>query len=83
MLARCCQRQAGEGAYLQLELADVAAVDRPVGRVVWSRCHLIGHQAAIGQHEELDTQHADIVHCFGQRRGGLAGQGLLRDGGVG
>ena len=45
MQARRSQRQAGQRAHLQLELRDVAGVDRVVARVVRARRHLVGDAA--------------------------------------
>jgi hypothetical protein len=67
------QRQAGQRAHLQLELRDVAAVDAVVARVVRARRHLVGQQRAVGEHEEFDAQHPDVIQGSSQARGGVEG----------
>ena len=71
MQARRQQWQAGQRAHLQLELRDIAGIDRVVAAVVRARRHLVGEQGAVIQHEELDAQHADVCH----RRGNALGRG--------
>ena len=65
MQARRDQRRAGHRAHLQLELRDVAGVDAVVAGVVRPRRHLVGDQRAVGEHEELDAEHADVVDRLG------------------
>ena len=61
MQARRDQRRAGQGAHLELELRQVAGVDAVVARVVRPRRDLVGDERAVGEHEELDAQDADVV----------------------
>jgi hypothetical protein len=55
----------------KLELREVAAVDAVVARVVRARRHLVGEQRAVGEHEELDAQHAHVIQRSSQARGGV------------
>ncbi len=54
-----------------VELADGAGRFRPVAGIVDARGDLVGNQAAIGKHEELDADHPDIGKPVHERaRGG-------------
>ena len=55
------ERQAGDGADMLLELRDGAGGFRPVAGIVNARRDLVGQQRAVGKHEELDADDADIV----------------------
>ena len=37
-----------------------------MARIVRTRRHLIGHQTAVAEHEELDAEHADVIHALRQ-----------------
>ena len=69
VLARRGQRQAGQGAHLQVELRGVARVHRVVAAVVRARSHLVDDQRAVLQHEEFDAQHAHVVQLVCYRHG--------------
>lgn len=78
VLARLHQRQACQRAHLQVEFGQVAGVDAAAPGVVRPRRHLVGHQeAAVGEHEELHTQHAHVLQRLGQATGQC--DGLLRE----
>ena len=72
---RGCTSGAPTSAHLQVELGEIAGVDRVVTGVVRSGRHLVGQQPTVFQHEVLDAQHADVaerlddaprrVDCFG------------------
>ena len=66
------ERQAGEDAHLLLELAGDTGIDRVVAAVVRPRRHLVDDEPAVGEDEELDAQHADVLHRFGDAHGDVA-----------
>ena len=61
------QRQAADGADMLLELRDGAGGFRPVAGIVDARRDLVGQQRAVGKHEELDADDADIVERLEDR----------------
>ena len=69
VLARLGQRQAAQGAHLQLKLRHIAGVDGVVAAVVRARGDLVHHQAIVVQQEQLDAQHTDILQliCYRYR----------------
>ena len=72
MARRIAQRPAADGANVLLELADRAAVDRPVTRIVDARRDLVDQQSPVARLEHLDRHDAHIVERFQQPRGDLS-----------
>ncbi|MCY1554773.1 hypothetical protein D9M68_913730 [compost metagenome] len=70
------QGKACNGADMLFELRDGAGSFRPVAGIVYARRDLVGEQGAVGQHEELDADDADIV----ERRQDCFCRSLCRDG---
>ena len=76
MPAAVTQGPAGDGADVLFELADGAAVLRPMAGVVDARGDFIDDQP-LRRDEEFDTEHADIVERIKDLRGQKDGIGAL------
>ena len=63
------KRQASNCADMLIELRNGAGGFSPVAGIVNTRRDLVGNQATIGKHEELDADDADIIQCCQDREG--------------
>lgn len=67
---RLTKRKPRNGADVLFKLRDGTCRFGPVTGIVDARCNLVGKKAAIRQHEELDTDDADIGKRIQDRSGG-------------